>query len=94
MWNVRRVQFQLIEGVAGSVGMHAELELAHAYVNLVIDGRDAPVFLYAHFEFRNGLRLDYELREFLVLGQHYLHRPPRHFRQVRDQRIKSLGCQS
>ena len=69
MRNLRRVQLQLVGGVARTVGVHAELQVPNAYVHFVIEGDDTAVFLGSHSELGNGLRLDLQLRQFLVLGE-------------------------
>ena len=88
--NFCRVQLGLIGRVARTVGVHAEIQVANAYVYFVVESNDAAVFLCAHSELGDGLRLDLQLRQFLILGQHDLYRSASDFRQMGDHRIKSL----
>ncbi len=90
MRNFCRVQLRLVGRVARTVGVHAEIQVANAYVYFVVESNDAAVFLCSHPELGDGLRLDLQLCQFLIFGQHYLHRPSSDFRQMGDHRIKSL----
>ncbi len=75
--NLRRVQLQLVGGVARTVACPPKSRSPHAHVDFVVERDDAAVFLRAHFELGDGLRLDLQLRQFLILGQHHLHRAAR-----------------
>ena len=88
--NLRRIEFQLVKGVARAVGMHTEVQVTNADEYFVIYGYDAAVFLSPHAKIRDGLRFDLQLRQLLILGQHDLDGPARDFRQMGDHRIKSL----
>src|SRR5207302_4989954 len=65
--NLRRIEFQLVKGVARAVGMHTEVQVTNADEYFVIYGDDAAVFLSPHAKIRDGLRFDLQLRQLLIL---------------------------
>ena len=50
--------------------MAASLDIATADVDLVEESDDAPVLPGSHLKFRADLRLNLEVRQFLVLCEH------------------------
>src|SRR5215472_3723531 len=90
MWNLRRVQLQLVRCITGTRCMPAGFQISNADIHFVVKRDDSPILLRTHFELGNSLRFDLELRKLLIFRKHDLYGPACDLREVSDQGIESL----